>query len=136
MTATTRLVPSLLALLALSAGAFGQSYNAGAYSGTGGNANTYVGPYAGQYNGTPNNTFIGFAAGQFSSGSGNTYLGYFAGYWNNSAYNTFVGHLAGSSQFSTGIFSNNRQGAATPRPRSHWPLLLEHLTNQSSNQID
>lgn len=104
MTRFTFLLLTALALLA-QIPAFAQRLNIGYLSGTGGNANTYVGPYAGQYNSQPNNTFMGFAAGQFSSGSGNTYLGYFAGYWNSSIRNTFVGFNAGARQSSTG--SNN-----------------------------
>ncbi len=92
----------MLVLLALSAGAFAQRYNAGLNSGTGGNFNTYVGPYAGQKNSAPNNTFMGTAAGQFSTSANNTYLGYFAGYWNSSANNTFVGYQAGARPYSTG----------------------------------
>jgi hypothetical protein len=104
MKRTTNLI-SLIFLLALSTGTFAQRYNAGVNSGTAGNYNTYVGPYAGQHNGATNNTFLGTAAGQFSTGGSNTYLGFFAGYWNSSIRNTMVGYNAGARQFSTG--SNN-----------------------------
>ncbi len=95
----------LSTLLAFSTGAYAQNYNAGTYSGTGGNYNTFVGPYAGQHNHGTGGTYLGTAAGQFSTGAGNTYLGFFAGYWNNSIRNTFVGYSAGSRENSTG--SNN-----------------------------
>src|SRR4051812_17976748 len=106
MKSTLLLLPAFSLWLAAASPAFGQNYNAGINSGTGGAENTHVGSYAGQYDKGAGNSYFGWAAGQFSTGSYNSYVGHEAGYWNAGSWNSYVGYQAGANANSSGSYNS------------------------------
>jgi hypothetical protein len=94
-----RLLPLAALGLLLSFSVFAQNYNAGVGSGTGGNFNVMVGPYAGRITTSNLNSFVGYKAGYFNTtGSDNSFVGSVAGYYNTTgSNNSFVGSYVGVS---------------------------------------
>jgi hypothetical protein len=76
---------------------YGQTYNAGVGSGTGGDHNVHVGYNAGRLSTGSENSFVGSLAGNSNTtGNSNSFIGHGAGYKNTTgSYNSFIGVGAG-----------------------------------------
>lgn len=93
-----------LSLLLRVSHSYGQTYNAGVSSGTGGFYNVHVGTYAGSGSTGFSNSFLGYAAGYFNTtGSSNTFTGYQAGLRSTASNNTFIGKSAGEKNTTGGV---------------------------------